>query len=463
MWTGARNWLVAAVMAVASMALPAEASAAVSKPLSVTWMSGFAAKGTPAKYDRVGVIKVGSRSAKNVLVLVPGTSGGGAYFVPLAQWLVSKLPGWQVWSVERRENLLEDQSALNLAKEGKASNSHVFNYYLGWLANSSIKNHIHPPSDSSVGFARGWGLNVAIQDLHRVIGAARKLGGRVVLGGHSLGGSVVTAYATWNFSGRPGADDLAGLVYDDGASYKQAVSADDARQELHTLQQSTPWLAFSGIPSPYLGLFSATGSLGALLDPKAPAIGQTYPLLPDALKPPIPVTNLALFGYNVDPKTSKLVFAAQANTGQLNRAVSPAGWARAGAITPLRRYAAMLSGLGVNNADGSEWYFPQRLTDDTGAVNNGIANPAQKVLNVRATMGRRLSHNLLMYAFGAYGGKVILKATTALAKQSGIPRSNLTLVNRKGAYAHNDPAAAYPKNAFFKYLVRFLREVDRTG
>ncbi|HEY1739970.1 MAG TPA: hypothetical protein VGI86_14740, partial [Acidimicrobiia bacterium] len=83
---------------------------ATAQPLGVTWMSGYAAPGTPAKYDKVGVIKVGAPTAKNVLVLEPGTSAGSAYFVPLAQWIVSKSPGWQVWSVERRENLLEDQS-----------------------------------------------------------------------------------------------------------------------------------------------------------------------------------------------------------------------------------------------------------------------------------------------------------------------------------------------------------------
>ena len=54
-------------------------------------------------------------------------------------------------------------------------------------------------------------MNVAVQDLHVVIGAAKKLGGKVVLGGHSLGGSVVTAYATWDFGGHAGADQLAGL------------------------------------------------------------------------------------------------------------------------------------------------------------------------------------------------------------------------------------------------------------
>ncbi len=52
----------------------------------------------------------------------------------------------------------------------------------------------------------------------------------------------------------------------------------------------------------------------------------------------------------------------------------------------------MFSGLGINNADGTEWYFPQRLT----------------------------------------------------------------LVDRSSTYAHNDPAGAYPQNDFFDYLVPFL-------
>ena len=124
-------------LAVISLAVASSASA----KLGVTWMKGYAAPGTPAKYNKVGVIKVGSRHARNVLVLEPGTSAGGGYFVPLAQWIVSRAPGWQVWSVERRENLLEDQSELNLAKEHKVTVNQMFDYYLGYLADSER----HPP------------------------------------------------------------------------------------------------------------------------------------------------------------------------------------------------------------------------------------------------------------------------------------------------------------------------------
>ena len=196
------------------LSLPATAAA-----LKVTWMKGFAAPATPAKYNKVGVIKVGPAKAKNVLVLAPGTSAGGAYFVPLAQWIVSKRPGWQVWSVERRENLLEDQSVLQPRQARQGSTQRVFDYYLG-LPHRPERHAATSSSipDASVQFAKQWGMNVAVGDLHRVIAAARKLGGKVVLGGHSLGGSVVTAYATWNFNGHAGADDLAGLIYIDGGS-----------------------------------------------------------------------------------------------------------------------------------------------------------------------------------------------------------------------------------------------------
>ena len=197
---------------------PARASAATTLPLSVTWMPSYAAPGTPAQYNKVGVLKIGPRAAKNVLVLEPGTSAGSAYFVPLAKWIVSETPGWQVWSVERRENLLEDQSELNLFKEGKATATQLFDYYLGYIKDPAITHHFEMIPNSSVEFAKNWGMNVAVQDLHTVIGAAKKLGGKVVLGGHSLGGTVVTAYATWDFNGQPGADQLSGLVYIDGAS-----------------------------------------------------------------------------------------------------------------------------------------------------------------------------------------------------------------------------------------------------
>jgi pimeloyl-ACP methyl ester carboxylesterase len=453
---------LAAVLAACGSSSSTPPPSSAPATLDVTWMQGFDAPGTPAKYDKVGVLKVGASSSKNVLVLEPGTSAGSAYFVPLAKWIVSKMPTWQVWAVERRENLLEDQSELNLYKQKKVTSTQLFDYYLGYLTDKSITHHVQLVSDSSVGFAKEWGMNVAVQDLHDVITAAKGLGGKVVLGGHSLGGSVVTAYATWDFDGHPGADGLAGLVYIDGGS-GPPTSAAAASTALAALDsQSSPWLAFGGITAPYAGIYSATGGASAYYDPNSPSLGQTSGLLPKALVPPVRVTNTAQFGYALNVGTSPpSLEAAQAHLGT---GVSPTGtvhgWDGTGALTPLSRFATMLSGAGVQGVDGSEWYFPQRLTDDTGAVGNGNANPAQSVLGVDATMGHDLAHGLLIYAIATVlGGPAVLTAAQTLAAQSGIPASNLTLVDEHTEYAHNDPAGAYPNNVFFDHLVPYLQKV----
>jgi pimeloyl-ACP methyl ester carboxylesterase len=451
-------------LAVAVAACLAVAPAAANAKISVRFqrIAGFHSPGTPAKYNRVGILKTGSPSAKNVLVLNPGTSASAAYFEPLAKAVVTRARGWQVWAVERRENLLEDQSMLDKAKEGKATGQQLFDYYLGWLANSNIKTHFQFLPDASVQYAKQWGMNTEINDLRRVVLKAEKLGGHVVVGGHSLGGSIVTAYATWDFHGQAGAKGLSGLVYIDGGS-GAPVSAAQAQQSLQSLQSgSSPWLAFGGIQAPFAGLFQATGSTGALIDSNGPSLGQQFPLLPSNLKPPVPVTNLAQFGYALDVKTSPpSLAAAQAHLGQLASSGNPRGWNGKGALTPIKRFAQMFSGTGLKGLDGTAWYHPLRLTIDAGAVGQGIANPAQQVLDVHTTMGRKLPRNLRIYAFGAaLGGPRVPASAKQLARQSHIPLRNLTLLSRQSTYAHNDPAGASPKkNLFLRKLVPFLKVI----
>src|SRR2546423_12061123 len=114
-------------------------------------------------------------------------------------------------------------------------------------------------------------MNVEVEDMRRVVEAAKKLGGKVVLGGHSLGGSITTAYATWDFNGKPGAKDLSGLVFIDGGSSPTPASPDQANMQLQALQNGSPWLSFGGIPAPYAGFFNATGSTRGKIAPQDPA------------------------------------------------------------------------------------------------------------------------------------------------------------------------------------------------
>jgi pimeloyl-ACP methyl ester carboxylesterase len=461
---------VMAVLVCAAVASSAGAQIQVHK----AWMTGYSAPATPERLDKVGVIKIGSPLAKNVLVLEPGTSAGAGYFVPFAKWLVEKAPGWQVWSVERRENRFEDQSELSKFKHGLVTPLQFFRYYLGYLDEADSERHFKAVSEATAekDGAREWGMAVAVGDLHVVIEAAKALGGKVVLGGHSLGGSVVTAYATWDFEGKPGADGLSGLVYDDGGSSPVPVSSTEAEESLKKLSTKSPWLSFGGIPTPDLGLFSVVSSTLAQLAPSEEAQLGKFLFLPESLKTRnksgevVPSTNEAGFAYGVNVGTSPPnLAAAQVHAGEGIMEAGPGQpwtWNGTGAITPIQRYAQMLSGAGLIGADGSEWYFPERLTIDTGAVAEGNANPAQTVLGEHAIHGTELPTSLHILAINSELDKLFgegfntLKAAEILAEQSKIPSSNLTLIEAESTYAHNDPAGAYPNSEFMSHLVPFL-------
>jgi pimeloyl-ACP methyl ester carboxylesterase len=453
--------VTARALSLASALVLAVAAPATAK-ISFQRIDGFTSPGTPAKYDKVGILEIGSPNARNVLVLNPGTSASAAYFAPLARSIVAQAPAWQVWAVERRENLLEDQSLFDRAKAGTATPKEVFDYYLGWLKDTSVTTHVRLIPDSEVSYARKWGMNTEIRDLRRVVLRAKKLGGKVVVGGHSLGGSITSAYATWDFGGKPGARGLSGLVFIDGGSSPTSMSATDATQRLKDLANASPWLTFGGIPAPFTGLFNTSGSLSVILDPDSPSLGQASGLLPANIVPPVPVTNAGQYGYALDTETSPTgLVAAQAHLGHLAASGDPRGWDDAGELTPLRRFAEMSSGWGPKGLDGTAWYHPMRLTIDAGAVAAGNRNPAQKVLDVPATHGRDLPKRLRIYAFGAaLGGTRVLDAARALAKQSHIPASHLVLVDRHTTYAHNDPNSASPeRNDFLKRLIPFLKSL----
>jgi pimeloyl-ACP methyl ester carboxylesterase len=465
-WMPVRVALIAIAAGALWAGLAPAAGAKEKVPVSFTTMAGFPSPGTPANLNVVGVIKTGDPQAKNVLVLNPGTSASAAYFEPLAQTIVEDLPNWQVWAVERRENFIEDQSMLDRVKRGQTSATDLFNYYLGYLTNPSVTTHYQPVQDSQVPFARDWGMNVEVQDLRRVVEAAASHGRRVVMGGHSLGGSITTAYATWDFGGKPGARDLSGLVLIDGASSPTPVTPEQASASLANLQTSTPWLAFGGIPAPFAGLFGMIGSASAKADPNSPSVFQGWPLLPSSLMPPggIIPTNEAGYGFGTDTETSPSnLIAAQVHAGHLAPSGEPRGWVRAGEITPIQRWASMFSGWDVLGHDGTAWYHPMRLTIDSGAVGDGIANPAQAVLDVHSTLGSKLSKKLKIYAFGAaLGGQRVLLAAQALAAEAGISSSNLTLLDRSATYAHNDPNSADPPvNEFLGQLIPFLQGIGK--
>lgn len=445
----------AAVLAVAGLALTGSAAHAADRIVTV------ASDGPgPAATDKVRVLQQGPADAKKVLLLVPGTSASASYFRPLAASLLTKLPGWQVWSISRREVQLEDVSVLDQARAGTVNPQQLFDYYLGWLTNSAITDHFKPVADADVPYARKWGMKVAVDDLRKVVELARRGGRQVVLGGHSLGGSIAEAYATWDFDGRAGAKDLAGLVLIDGAGGDgtKPISVDDAQARLEKIRTGSPFIDLVGLGLPWAaGLFNAVGARTTLMAPNAPSTFQDWPVLPAYLKPPVPATNAAVYGYALDTETGpKSLALVQMHLGRLAESGDPRPW-QDGELVTIARAATVFSG--VPGMDGSSWYHPSRLSLDSAAVNGGLANPAQDLLDVRATHGRDVK--LPIYAFAtSLGSTRVIDAARKLASRSKVPKQLVTLVNRERTNAHIDPIAAPPAtNDFIKTVVPFLKKI----
>ena len=188
----------------------------------------------------------------------------------------------------------------------------MFDHYLGWLTNGgSPADHFQFLQGDDYPYIRQWGMATALEDARAVVLQARGRGkGRrsVVLGGHSLGASLTAAYASWDFNGTPGYQDIEGMVLIDGGLMGSfdAFTASEAQTALTNLENGSPFLDLLGAGIPEIaGIFGEIGGIFALRAPTESATTlQSFPLLPAAFNPPVTVTNRALLGYAFDRDTS---------------------------------------------------------------------------------------------------------------------------------------------------------------
>jgi pimeloyl-ACP methyl ester carboxylesterase len=412
----------------------------------------------PETFDHVDVHQMGPKKADRVLVLMPGTQGGAGDFTLVAQDLIEQVDGLQVWAIDRRSQVLEDTSMFERALVGQASLQEMFDYYLGWITNGGTPaDHYDFVDANTVPFARDWGMKTALDDARKVVLAAGKGGRDVILGGHSLGASLTAAYAAWDFKGKPGYKDVDGLVLIDGGLLGSfdAYNLAQAQEQIADLETSNPFrdLIGNGVVES-AGLFAEVGGIYAGRDPMGSAANlQAYPLLPDAFKPSMTVTNRALLGFDFDRDSSPLGADLHVNAGGLAASGDPRDW-EDGGITPIARVAETF-GAEPNSV---EWFFPKRLTIDTNGADKMKMNDVAKFL------GLRLQHtdeiNVPIYAFQTdltSGG--VLKGAERLVKRARTPSNKALLVNGAPQASHLDPLTAAPKdNDFLNTLVDFLGE-----
>lgn len=187
---------------------------------------------TPAALNRSQAFRYSLPSTQapgSVLIFVPGLNSGPNTADILARALVAAQGAdLEVWVIAARAGLLQDRRGVEAALAYR-NPDFALGYYYGTL---EIDGHtFHKLKGREVPYMAYWGLDVHLRDIRAIVREvhARYPSARVILGGHSLGGILASAYAGYDFSRIPGAPravppppeeigaaDLAGLLFLDG-------------------------------------------------------------------------------------------------------------------------------------------------------------------------------------------------------------------------------------------------------
>lgn len=407
---------------------------------------------TPAQYNRVQVLRyrvdaTPARAARAVIVAMPGFLGGAGSFDPLARAIVSRSAAGEgpveVWAIDRRANLLEDLRGMHTA-ERLGDNEIAAAYYNDREATVGGQgfSDFLPANDPGLAFMSEWGLATTVNDLRAVIARVPDARQHVILLGHSLGASIVEAFAAWDFDGTAGYRSIAGLALVDGVAGGGA-----AREEAWRMGAASgiPGVGSVGVDAlrstgpryfalPFLGVralvISEIVARRALSQPDAvvedPARDSVLRLLLGVS--PLPaLTNAAALGLAFDDRSCPLAFARMSCGAPAGGAVETrpnafaAGetltvptdaaatyrWTDAPATQP-REFTSIRSNARswtATPSNFSEWFFPTRLTTDVAAIGDmRLAADSWQVQNgIRAMHGGEIDVPVLGIATALVG------------------------------------------------------------
>lgn len=169
----------------------------------------------PKACDYLGYLRYRSRrgprnpaKARAILIAMPGFLGGAASFDQVARNVVRDAAkrgrAVEFWALDRRANCLEDLRGLH--GEARARDARVgFGYYFGnrRVGGKRFGGFVTPEQAE---FMKTFGLERTMRDWYRVmrrIRGQKRRAKKFVCGGHSLGGPLTAAFASWDFDRNP--------------------------------------------------------------------------------------------------------------------------------------------------------------------------------------------------------------------------------------------------------------------
>ena len=401
-------------------------------------IQGYAEPHTPAQYNKTAYVRyvapAGMALTDTIFVLMPGLFSGGAGLDLLARQLVASRPGSEVWVIDRRANLLEDRSAM-IASLESGDPSIAFEYY---VTNLNTEDGFQVLAPEEVAFMGYWGLDVHLRDLHEVVLRAERAADTVILGGHSLGASIVSYYSSYDFgvdTPDVGYTHIDGLLLYDGALGRTGSfdwQDDNLRVYGIELIASQEQLE-SGEAPPYIT---------ELFDPATEAAEEVRALLaylaPTQLSPggwvSYPATNRAVLGIlGDDDYTPSPVFGASmgvavnaefggnlvaalldGRTGFSSRSVTGVktgelrvSWSAGDLQKEVVDIDALAKSRSQTISNYDEWYFPLRLGLDIIQLDVALESaegfvPTREVLTPTLALGAERGLCQDLEAFAAY-------------------------------------------------------------
>lgn len=405
---------------------------------------------TPAENNRVRVVRYRVESdppapARTIFVLVPGFLGGAGSYDALARAVVrrSKDGGAiEAWAIDRRSNLLEDHHGLDVAEVKEDPEAARAYYFDGAEVEGQTFAGFRTGLDMR--FASEWGMPTTIGDIRRVIElvpeAERR--GRVVLVGHSYGATIAEELAAWDFDGKRGYDELAGLVLIDGVAGSEGDPAPPITQEEYENGGPGPFGMSPGVNGiragntffalPLLGVkvypIASIASMRAIFAPGEITEGDVdrdnafRTLLSIADVPRM--TNRAAAGLAFDDESNGVSFAAvscgRSKGGPMEEYTSILGgtlkhptdpsatyeWDEFDDVAPAEHTSlddiarSWFAGPGL---DFAEWYYPYRLSQDGPIASTLVLAPgdfAYDFHDMRAIHGASMDLPILAAAAG---------------------------------------------------------------
>ncbi|MBI3951989.1 MAG: alpha/beta fold hydrolase [Acidobacteria bacterium] len=260
-----------------------------------------------------------------ILIHIPGPVAGSNSFGFVASEILRLSGGrFEVWAVDRRSNLMEDLMPMIAAENANTltASQATINAYLNNPAGAGGYLSSHPFAASS--FMAEWGVDVMMRDVKTVVDQARTITPSVFLCGHSLGAVLAEIFAGYNFGGGvAGFQLIKGLIILDGTAAPGAPGVAPISDDVYfnggagpagdvvglnqlrspTAPEHAPFLVEPF--NPLLFQLVEIGCQLALLDPDGPSVlRQVVPTFV-----PVPATNAAAIGMNIDDEFQSEIFA----------------------------------------------------------------------------------------------------------------------------------------------------------